>query len=180
MLSPTVLSRRALVTVAVSVCLLVGVAAPAQAGVRTAQKKSFSSHGKKGSVVRYVDDSGSKDTHYLKMTADDSGGKSNRCTETWIDLSTKNPHKHFNPGVLVNCTGKSKTLPKVYVTDWVGVRGVGLIVCDVPNTSGRIVRNSSNCNGNLGSMYLWSGRTYKSIDSPGISTPNGVKVWIFR
>lgn len=174
------LRRRVYITLALLMSVFVAGTLPAQAGVRTAQKKSFSSHGKSGSVVRYVDDGGSKDIHYLKMTADDNGGRGDRCTETWIDLSTKNPHKHFNPGVLVNCTGKSITLSKVYVTDWVGVRGVGLIVCDVPNTSGRIVRNSSNCSGNLGSMYQWSGKSYKSFDSPGISRPNGAKQWIFR
>jgi len=172
--------RRAGITLALVATISVAGTLPAHAGVETVQTKSFWSHGKKGKVVRYIDEKGGKKTHYLKMIADDRGGRSNRCTETWIDYSTKNPHRHFNPGVLVNCTGEKKVLPKVYVTDWIGVRGVGVIVCDVPNTSGRIVRNKSNCRGNMGSMYLWSGRTYNSIKSPGISWPNGVKVWRFR
>jgi hypothetical protein len=168
--------RRACITLALVTSVLVAGSLPAQAAGKVAQKKSYSSKGKSGSVVRYVDGK----THYLSITADDTGGKGSRCTETWIDLSTKNPHKHFNPGVLVNCTGKKITLPKEYVTDWIGVRGVGLIVCEVPNTSGRIVRNSSNCSGNLGSMYQWSGKSYGSFRSPGISRPNGAKQWIFR
>ena len=172
--------RRACITLMLVASVFVAGTLPAQAAVRTAQSKRFSIHGKSGSVVRYVDDSGSKNTHWLKITADDRGGNGDRCTETWIDLSTGNPHKHFNPAVLVNCTGRSITLPKEYVTTWVGVRGVGLIVCDVPNTSGRITRNRSNCTGNLGSMYIGSGRSYKSFHSPGISHPNGMKTWIYR
>jgi len=168
--------RRACITLALVASVLVAGALPAQAADKVAQKKSASSRGKSGRVVRYVDGK----THHLSITADDSGGNGDRCTETWIDLSTSNPHKHFNPGVLVNCTGRKITLSKEYVTDWIGVRGVGLIVCEVPNTSGRIVRNRSNCAGNLGSMYQWSGKSYGSFDSPGISRPNGAKQWIFR
>ena len=160
--------------------MLFAVTIPAQAADKVVQKKSASIRGKSGSVVRYADNSGGKKIHSLSITADDAGGKGDRCTETWIDLSTSNPHKHFNPAVLVNCTGRKITLSREYVTDWIGVRGVGLIVCEVPNTSGRIVRNRSNCSGNLGSMYQWSGKSYSSFDSPGISRPNGAKQWIFR
>jgi hypothetical protein len=172
--------RRACITLALVASVLVAGTLNAQAGDNAVQKKSYSSAGKSGSVVRYADGSGSKKTHSLTITADDSGGSSNRCTETWIDLSTSNPHKHFNPGVLVNCTGKKITVSNQYVTDWIGVRSVGLIVCEVPNTSGRVVRNRSNCRGNIGSMYQWSGKSYGSFDSPGISHPNGAKQWIFR
>ena len=172
--------RRACITLALVASVLVVGTLPAHAGVRTVQSKSYSSSGKSGSVVRYIDDNGGKNTHYLKITADDSGGSGDRCTETWIDLSTRNPHKHFNPGVVVNCTGRKITLSKEYVNDWIGLRGVNLIVCEVPNTSGRIVRNRSNCRGEMGTMYQWSGKSYGSFGSPGISHPNGAKQWIFR
>lgn len=37
---------------------------------------------------------------------------------------------------------------------------MGVVVCEVPNTSGAIRRNDDNCNGNLSSMWLHSGQRY--------------------
>jgi hypothetical protein len=166
------LHRRAFITLAVSASLLVGVAAPAHADAKVMKKKSFSApKGARGSVTWYTDRSGGKVSNWLTVTADDSPGGT--CTETWWDYSTR-PWQHFNPGVVVNCSGESKTLSKLHFTNYHGIAGVGVIVCSVPNTNGRITRNKSNCGGNMGSMYLWSGRSYSQFATNGIQRPNGI------
>jgi hypothetical protein len=58
-----------------------------------------------------------------------------------------------------------------------GISGVGVVVCEVPNTSGAITRNSSNCYGNLGAMYLHSGKKYSSFKVDADQYPNGVNIW---
>src|SRR5918992_1232123 len=54
----TVFRRRACITLALVASVLVVGTLPAHAGARTAQSKSYSSNGKSGSVVRYIDDNG--------------------------------------------------------------------------------------------------------------------------
>jgi hypothetical protein len=171
------LRRRALITVALSASLLVGPAQSAAAEAKAVQKKRTSGpHGRTGKVSRYVDHNDGGVLNYLKITAKDSDGRKGKCTETWIDYATK-PHQHFNPGLLVNCSGKTKTLSKVYRTHYEGIRGVQIVVCEVPKTSGRITRNGKNCRGNLSGIYLRSGRRYKDFGVDAIQRPGGVKIW---
>lgn len=168
--------RRAFITLVVSAGLVVAVALPAEAATTLAKKKSFSVNGKSGTAKWYVDKSGGKVTNWVTVTANDSGGSRKRCTETWWDYATK-PHQHFNPGVFVNCSDGSKTRSKVHVTNYHGIAGMQVIVCDVPNTSGRITRNSNNCRGNLGGMYLHSGKRYEQFGVKAIQWPSGIRIY---
>ena len=52
-----------------------------------------------------------------------------------------------------------------------------VVVCEVPNTSGLITRNSSNCKGQLSAMYLHSGQKYSSFRVTADQSPNGVQVY---
>ena len=167
--------RRVLLTLAVATGLLVGHALPAQAGSDRVKKKSFSVNGKSGSVSWYADRSGGKVTNWVEVTANDSGGSKNRCTEVWWDYSTK-PHQHFNPGVVVNCSGSNRSVSRLHVTNYHGIAGLGVIVCDVPDTKGSISRNSKNCKGNIGSMYLHSGQKYSRFAVKAIQFPSGITV----
>ena len=171
------LRRRAFITLAVSGSLLVGVARPAEATANLVQKKRISGpHGRSGKVLRYVDRKDGDSLHYLRIVADDADGNRGRCTETWIDYATK-PHQHFNPGLLVNCSGESRRVPKAFLTRYRGIAGVQIVVCEVPDRSGRIVRNSANCRGNLSGIYLRSGRRYRDFRVDAIQRPSGVKIW---
>ena len=171
------LRRRALITLAMSASLLAAVARPADAGADLVQKKGISGpHGRSGKVVRYVDSKDGDTVHYLKIVADDADGGRGRCTETWIDYATK-PHQHFNPGLLVNCSGKSRQVTKAFLTRYEGIAGVQIVVCEVPETSGRIVRNSANCRGQLSGIYLRSGHRYRDFRVDALQRPNGVKIW---
>jgi hypothetical protein len=162
-----------LITVAVAAGFFVTTALPAQAESDLVQSKGFSSGGAKGSVKRYADRSGGKVKNWVTVSAeDDPGGK---CTETWWDYATK-PHQHFNPGVVVNCSGSDRTLSPLHVTSYHGIAGMQVIVCEVPDTNGRITRNSSNCRGNLGGMYLHSGKRYDQFSVKAIQYPNGITV----
>jgi hypothetical protein len=160
------------VALAAAASLLVA-ASPARAEEHLIQSKSYSSGGASGSVKRYADRSGDRVTNWVAVTATDSPGS--RCTETWWDYATK-PHQHFNPGVVVNCSGQNRTLPRIHVTNYHGIAGMQVIVCDVPDTNGRITRNSSNCRGNLGGMYLHSGKRYDQFAVKAIQYPNGITV----
>lgn len=168
--------RRALIALAVATGFVAVNAAPAQADANQVQQKSFSVNGKSGNVKRYVDRSGGKVTNWLTVTANDSGGSGSRCVEVWFDYSTK-PHQHFNPGVVVNCSNSSRTLSRIHVTSYYGIAGVGVIVCDVPNTTGSITRNDNNCNGNIGSMYLHSGQKYSRFGVSAMQYPSGIKIY---
>jgi hypothetical protein len=170
-----VFRRRVLLTLVVATGLLIGFAVPAQADSGPVQKKSFSVNGRSGSVARYADRSGGKVTNWVNVTANDSDGAGGRCTETWWDYSTK-PHQHFNPGVVVNCSGGNRTLSRLHVTNYHGIAGMGVIVCDVPNTDGPISRSSKNCKGNIGSMYLHSGQKYSRFAVKAIQYPSGITV----
>lgn len=171
------LRHRAFITLAITAGLLVTAALPAGASRGEddlVQKKSFSSGGASGTVKRYTDVDGGKETNWVTVTANDAPG--GKCTETWWDYATK-PHQHFNPGVVVNCTGESKTLSPLHVTNYHGIAGMQVIVCEVPNTDGRITRNSGNCRGNLGGMYLHSGKRYDQFAVNAIQSPNGIRVY---
>jgi uncharacterized protein YraI len=165
-----VFRRGFFVVLAASASLLTLVAAPAQAGL--VQKKSATGpNGRTGSVERYSDSG----QNYLILTADDNDGPGGKCTETWVDYSTK-PHEHWNPGVFVNCKGGKRTVTAL-TNNGKTIRGVGIVVCEVPNTSGRIVRNSGNCRGQLGAMYLHSGQPYSRFDVTADQHPDGIQVY---
>ncbi|MEW6474967.1 MAG: hypothetical protein AB1679_22170 [Actinomycetota bacterium] len=170
--------RRACITLALVASVFVAGTLPAHAEDRLVKKKSFSENGRRGSASWYQDKDGDEVTNYFKITADDKDGSGGKCTETWVDYSTK-PHRHYNPGVVVNCAGGDRTLSRFHVNDYYGIRGFGLIVCEVPNTSGRITRNSSNCSGNLGSMYLHSGKRYSQFAVKATRYPNGILFYEF-
>ena len=173
----TLFRRRALIAFAVSGSLLVAGTRPAEAAAQVAQKKRVKGpHGRSGKVVRYVDHKDGREVNYLKIVADDEDGKRGKCTETWIDYATK-PHQHFNPGLVVNCSGGSPAVSKAFFTRYRGIAGVQIVVCEVPETSGRIVRNSHNCRGNLSGIYLRSGRRYRDFRVDALQFPGGVKIW---
>lgn len=171
------LRRRAFITFALLASIFVAGTLPAQAD-GLVKRKSASSHGRSGSASWYSDKDGDKVTNYFKITANDTDGSGGKCTETWVDYSTK-PHQHYNPGVVVNCSGGNRTLSRFHVNNYYGIRGFGLIVCEVPNTSGRITRNSGNCAGNLGSMYLHSGQRYSQFAVSATRYPNGILFYKF-
>lgn len=158
------------VALVASASLLIA-AYPAHAEEDLVQKKSFSSGQASGSVKRYADRSDGRVRNWVTVTANDSPGGG--CTETWWDYATK-PHQHFNPGVVVNCSGQSRTVSPLHVTNYHGIAGMQVIVCSVPDTNGRITRNSGNCRGNLGGMYLHSGKRYDQFGVKAIQYPNGI------
>lgn len=165
--------RRGLITLTLAAAFSVTAALPAQADSNLVQSKSFSSGSAKGTVKRYEDRSGGKERNWVNVFASDTPG--GKCTETWWDYATK-PHQHFNPGVVVNCSGSDRTLDNLHVTSYHGIAGMQVIVCEVPNTNGPIVRNRSNCRGNIGGMYLHSGKRYSSFSVSAIQRPNGITV----
>ena len=112
----------------------------------------------------------------VSMSADDADGRGGRCTETWIDYRTK-PHQHLNPGMLINCSGGKRGVSGAVATDYPHVAGMSVIVCEVPDTSGRITRNESNCRGGLGAMSLHSGQRYDQFKSNGDRAPGGVRIY---
>ena len=110
------------------------------------------------------------------MTATDADGRGGRCTETWVDYRTK-PHQHLNPGVLVNCSGGTHDVAEAMAAEYDGVVGMSVIVCEVPDTSGPIRRDESNCRGGLGGMSLHSGRRYADFEVDAAASPGGVRIW---
>ena len=127
-------------------------------------------------MARYADRSGGKVSNWVNVSSNDNDGPGGRCTETWWDYSTK-PHQHFNPGVVVNCSGGSGTLSRIHETSYSGIAGVGVIVCEVPDTNGPISRSSKNCRGNIGSMYLHSGQKYDRFGVKAMQFPSGIKIY---
>jgi len=167
------LRRRACITLCISAGLFAAFVVPAQAASGPVQKKSVSGpHGRSGTVARYADHG----VNWVTLSANDNDGSGGKCTETWVDYSTK-PHLHFNPGLLVNCSGGNGSVSGVLTNNYSGISGIGIVVCEVPNTSGPITRNSSNCKGNLSPMYLWSGKKYSSFQVKADQYPNGVNIW---
>jgi hypothetical protein len=171
-------SRRASITLAVSAGVLAAVAVPAWADSTLVQKKTVSGvpSGKSGSALRYADRTDGHISNSVTIFANDADGPGNRCTETWVDYSTK-PHLHFNPGLLVNCSGGNRSVSGALINNYSGVAGMAVVVCDVPNTSGPITRNSNNCRGNLSGIYLHSGKKYDQFRVSASQYPSGVKIW---
>ena len=170
-------ARRAFIVLAASSGMVMGLAVPALAEGGAIQKKSISGpSGRSGTVARYTDQRDGRTVHSVTMTANDTDGRSGRCTETWVDYRTK-PHQHLNPGVLVNCSGETGRVSGAVSTRYHGVVGMGVIVCEVPNTSGRITRNESNCRGSLGAMSLHSGQRYNDFEVDADRAPGGVRIW---
>jgi len=171
------LRRRAFFTVAASAGLLVAVALPARAASDLIQKKSVSGpNGRSGTVLRYADRADGEVSNRVTLSANDADGRGGKCTETWVDYSTK-PHLHLNPGLLVNCSGGNRSVSGALANDFANVRGIGIVVCEVPNTSGPIVRTGSNCRGDLSAVYLHSGKRYSSFQVHAARFPNGVNIW---
>jgi len=167
---------RVFIVLAISASLSIGVAFPAQADTKLMKKKSFSAPNRKsGTATWYQERKGDKVLNYIRIAAKDGDGSGKRCVEVWIDYATK-PHRHYNPGMVLNCKGGTKTVSKFFATDYFGIRGMQLVVCDVPNTSGRIVRNDKNCRGNLKGIYLRSGKRYSQFSVSALRFPSGVKV----
>jgi hypothetical protein len=164
-----------LTALALAGTFLVVQALPAHAA-GVVKKKSFSINGRSGSVAWMQEKSGGKVTNWVSVTAEDSDGPGGKCTETWWDYSTK-PHQHFNPGMVLNCSGGTKSLGRIHVTKYHGIAGLGVIVCEVPNTNGGISRSKKNCTGNIGSMYLRSGQKYSRFAVKAIQYPSGITVY---
>jgi hypothetical protein len=164
---------RAVITLALSAGVLAAVALPAHAASDLVQKKTVAGvNGRSGTVLRYSGSAGNSVT-FTAVDADGAGGK---CTEVWVDYSTK-PHEHWNPGMLVNCSGGTRTMANALTNNGKTISGMGVVVCEVPNTRGPIVRNSSNCKGQLGAMYLHSGQRYSQFDVTADQMPSGVQVY---
>ena len=165
--------RRAVVTLAVSAGLFFAAALPALAASNVVQKKTVAGpNGRSGTALRYAGSSGNSVT-LIAVDADGPGGK---CTETWVDYSTK-PHEHWNPGMFVNCSGGTQSVTNALTNNGKTIQGMGVVVCEVPKTSGPIVRNSSNCKGQLSAMYLHSGQRYSQFDVNADQMPSGVQVY---
>jgi hypothetical protein len=170
-------ARRVFLLLAASTVLVVGLAAPSSADGDAVQKKSIKGKsGRSGGAIRYVERRDGRTITNVTMTANDADGRGGRCTETWIDYRTK-PHQHLNPGMLINCSGGKRGVSGAVATDYPHVAGMSVIVCEVPNTSGRITRNESNCRGGLGAMSLHSGQRYDQFKSDGDRSPGGVRIW---
>jgi hypothetical protein len=167
------LRRRGFITLAISAGLFVAVALPAHAASTQVQKKSVSGiNGRSGTAIRFSDHGANSVT----MTANDADGAGGKCTETWVDYSTK-PHEHWNPGLFVNCSGGTRTVSNALTNNGTTISGMGVVVCEVPNTSGSISRNSSNCKGQLSAMYLHSGQRYSSFSVSADQRPDGVQIY---
>ncbi|HEV7865101.1 MAG TPA: hypothetical protein VGR20_20565 [Acidimicrobiia bacterium] len=168
--------RRAFITLAVAAGVLLAVALPAEAASTQVQKQTVAGpNGRSGTVVRFADRSSGTVANSVTISATDPDGPGGKCTETWIDYTTK-PHEHFNPGVLVNCSGGTKTVSGVLTNSGKTVNGMGVVICEVPNTSGSITRNRSNCRGNFKEVYVRSGR-YSSFRVNAAKSPDGVRVF---
>jgi hypothetical protein len=170
-------ARRVFIVLAAAAAVVVGLAAPASARGDAVQKKSIKgAGGRSGTVSRYVDRRDGHTVTSVSMSANDADGGHGGCTETWVDYRTK-PHQHLNPGLLVNCSGGTRGVSGAVSTDYDGVVGMSVIVCEVPDTSGRIRRDESNCRGGLGGMSLHSGRRYDEFEVHAPISPGGVRIW---
>jgi hypothetical protein len=57
------------------------------------------------------------------------------------------------------------------------ITGMGVVVCEVPATSGPISRSSGNCKGQLSTMWLHSGQRYSSFAVSADQRPDGVQIY---
>jgi hypothetical protein len=170
-------ARRVFMVLVAAAALVVGPAAPSSAEGGAVQKKTVGGKsGRSGAVIRYAERRDGRTITSVTMSAHDADGRGGRCTETWIDYRTK-PHQHLNPGMLINCSGGRRGVSGAVATDYPHVAGMSVIVCEVPDTSGRITRDASNCRGGLGAMSLHSGQRYDQFRSNGDRSPGGVRMW---
>lgn len=170
-------ARRVLMVVVAVTALVLAPAAPSSAKGAAVQKKSIKGRsGRSGDATRYVERRDGRTITSASMAADDADGRGGRCTETWVDYRTK-PHQHLNPGLLINCSGGRRGVSGAVATDYPHVAGMSVIVCEVPDTSGRITRNEKNCRGGLGAMSLHSGKRYDQFKSNGDRVPGGVRIY---
>lgn len=170
------ISRALTMPVAIS-ALLAGLALPAGASREAVQRKNVRGvDGREGTVTRYAERSDGRAANSVTMTATDADGGGGRCTETWVDYSTR-PHQHFNPGLLINCSGGRRGVSGAAANDYEGVVGMAVVVCEVPDTSGPITRNERNCRGSLSAMDLQSGRRYDQFRVDAAQYPSGVRIW---
>lgn len=170
-------ARRVFIVMVAAAAFVGGLALPSSAKGEAVQKKSIKgTSGRSGSATRFVDRRDGRTITSVSMSADDADGRGGRCTETWVDYRTK-PHQHLNPGMLINCSGKRRAVSGAVSTDYPHVAGMSVIVCEVPDTSGRITRNGNNCRGGLGAMSLHSGQRYDQFKSNGDRTPGGVRIY---
>ena len=120
------LRRRAFIVLAVSAGLVVAINLPAQAASTMVQKKTVAGVNRRtGSVLRFADRTVGHIANSVTVSANDADGTGGRCTETWVDYSTK-PHEHFNPGLLVNCSGGNRSVSGVLTNNSKNVAGVGI------------------------------------------------------
>jgi dUTPase len=84
---------------------------------------------------------------------------------------------HFNPGLFVNCSGGTRRVTGAVDNDYKGVVGVAVVVCEVPDTSGRISRTERNCRGRLNEVYVRSGQRYDQFRVNAVQHPGGVRIW---
>jgi hypothetical protein len=167
------LRRRAFITLAVSAGFFVAVALPAHAASTQVEKKTVSGvNGRSGTAIRFSDHGANSVT----ITAVDPDGPGGRCTETWVDYTTK-PHEHWNPALVVNCSGGTRTVSNALTNNGKTINGMGVVVCEVPNTTGPITRNSGNCKGQLSLVWLRSGQRYSSFALSADQHPEGVQVY---
>jgi hypothetical protein len=171
-------TRRGFITFTVAGALLLGLVPPAAAQSEAVQEKSVKgTRGRSGMAIRYADRSGEPTVNSVTLTATDADGGGGRCTETWVDYRTK-PHQHFNPGLLVNCSGGTRRVAGAVANDYEGVVGMSIVVCEVPDTSGAITRDDSNCRGALSAMSLHSGHRYDQFRVHAAQQPSGVQIWV--
>ena len=78
---------------------------------------------------------------------------------------------------LANCSGGTGGVSRVMNNNGKTVNGMGVVVCDVPNTSGPITRNKTNCRGDFADVWLHSGQRYSSFQTSGAQNPSGVQVF---
>jgi hypothetical protein len=157
--------------------LLGGLALPAVAKSEPVQKKSVTGvDGRAATVTRYAGRGEGRPSNSVTMTATDTDGRGGRCTEAWVDYSTK-PHQHFNPGLFVNCAGGTRGVSGAVTNDYEGVVGMAVVVCEVPDTSGSIARNERNCRGPLSAFDLHSGERYDDYRVEAPQYPSGVRIW---
>jgi hypothetical protein len=93
-----------------------------------------------------------------------------------MDYRTR-PRVHYNPALYVNCAGGTHRVQHVADNDYQGVVGVAVVVCEVPDTSGRITRNDGNCRGRLNEVHLRSGQRYDQFRVDAARHPGGVRIW---
>lgn len=169
--------RRWIVVLA-SAAVVAGLAPPATAARSRAveEKRVKGVDGRAGTVTRFAERADGRARNSVTMTATDADGKGGRCTETWVDYRTR-PHRHFNPGVFVNCAGGTRRVSGAVDNDYPGVFGMSMVVCAVPETSGRISRNEKNCRGALSAIDLHSGKRYDDFAVDAAQFPSGVRIW---